>query len=270
MPTYTKHTPGTTSWIDLATPDQDGAKSFYADLFGWTYEDIPIAGTDGQAVYTMASLGGETVAGIFAQPPAMQEQGIPPMWQVYLTVEDADATVDKAKELGATLIQEPFDIEPTPGMNLGRVAVMQDPGGANICLWQPRTHIGSSVKNENGALLWAEDLSGDKDAAVKFYAELFGLTAMSMPGMDEGYYMLLMAGEEACFGVMNMPEQMEGAMPHFGIYMQVTDIDEAVELAASKGATVVNPPMDAPGIGRIAHIRDPQGANLAFTQPEQQ
>lgn len=272
MPTYTKHTPGTASWLDLATTDQDGAKSFYTDLFGWSYQDNPMEVNGEQQMYSMASIGGETVAGIFTQMPQMREQGIPPMWQVYLTVEDVDASAAKAKALGGKITVEPMDVEPMPGMKVGRMAVIQDPGGAHASLWQPFAHIGSSVKMEDGSLHWAENLSGDQDATVKFYTELFGLTSMSMPGMDDGYYMILMAGDEACFGVMNMPKEWKdmNIPPHIAIYMQVADVDKSVELAVSKGATVMNPPMDVPNVGRMAHIHDPQGATLALTTPTEQ
>ena len=271
MPKITEHTPGTPSWFDLGIPDQEAAKSFYAKLFGWTYQDNPME-FDGQTgFYSMAQVDGETTAGIFTLTPEMAG-GMPAQWQVYFTVEDVDATVEKSTELGGTVVQVAFDVEPMPGMVVGRTAVIQDPGGAFACLWQPMAHIGASVKMENGSAHWVECLSGDKDATVKFYTELFGGTAMSMPGMDEGYYMILMIGEEASCGIMDMPPEVaeKGAPPHWCIYFQVPDVDAAIATAEENGATVVNPAFDAPGIGRMGHIQDPQGAVLALTTPSAQ
>jgi predicted enzyme related to lactoylglutathione lyase len=81
----TSYTPGTFSWIDLQTDDLDGAKRFYGDLFGWDYDDIPIG--DG-AVYSMAQLQGRRVAGLGER----QDESIPPHWNCYVTVADADAS----------------------------------------------------------------------------------------------------------------------------------------------------------------------------------
>src|SRR4051794_28359101 len=111
----TSHKPDTFSWADLGTTDAEAAKSFYTALLGWDAVDLPVG--DGMT-YTMLRIGEETVAALYQ---AMQE-GQPPAWLVYVTVEDADATAAKAKELGATLISEPFDV-----MTAGRMAVVQDP-----------------------------------------------------------------------------------------------------------------------------------------------
>src|SRR5947208_458155 len=96
----TQYTPGTFSWADLSTTDQDAAKGFYGELFGWEYTDNPVG--DG-AVYSMATVDGKSVAAISGQPEQQREAGVPPMWNSYVTVASADDAAAKAGELGANV-----------------------------------------------------------------------------------------------------------------------------------------------------------------------
>src|SRR5919204_1141161 len=125
MGTRTEHAPGTFSWVDLTTSDSAAAKRFYAGLFGWELEDNDIPGG---GAYTMCKVDGEYVCAI---PPSTDMA--PPRWNNYVTVAGADEAAAKAKELGATLIEEPFDV-----MDAGRMALLQDPAGATLCVWEAR------------------------------------------------------------------------------------------------------------------------------------
>ena len=70
----TAYTPGTFSWTDLTTTDQDGAKAFYTELFGWEADDNPVG--EGM-VYSMMIVGGKPVAAISPQPQQQREMGAP-------------------------------------------------------------------------------------------------------------------------------------------------------------------------------------------------
>src|SRR5215218_8865604 len=107
MPERTSHAPGTISWADLATTDQEAAKVFYGGLFGWEYDDRPV----GEGItYSMAKLGGRSAAAINAQRDDERAQGIPPHWNVYVTVEDVDAAARAVGEHGGQVLAEPFDV----------------------------------------------------------------------------------------------------------------------------------------------------------------
>jgi predicted enzyme related to lactoylglutathione lyase len=110
---------GAFSWFELMTTDADAAKSFYSQLLGWTTKDMPM----GDMNYTVASVEGEDVGGMMPMPPDAGE--MPPSWGIYITVNDVDATVSKAKELGGKILVEPRDIP-----EVGRFCVIQDPQGA--------------------------------------------------------------------------------------------------------------------------------------------
>src|SRR5439155_15774384 len=73
----TEYTPGTFSWTDLTTTDQDAAKQFYGSLFGWTADDRPVGD---EMVYSMMQVGGKDVAAISPQPQMMRDAGAPPTW----------------------------------------------------------------------------------------------------------------------------------------------------------------------------------------------
>jgi len=107
--------PGAYSWNELVTPDIAAASAFYERVFGW--QAVPFEGMD----YTVFQLDGNGIAGAL-KPPA---EGIPPHWMVYFTVADTDAAAATARELGATVLAEPFDI---PGV--GRIAALADSNGA--------------------------------------------------------------------------------------------------------------------------------------------
>ena len=132
----TSHKPGTFSWTDLATNDAAGAKSFYSSLFGWEYQDAPIP--EG-GVYSMALRDGSEVAAL------SETQDQPPHWNCYVTVESADDATAHARDVGAGVMVDPFDV-----MDVGRMSVITDPAGAALCLWEPRTNIGASLVNAPG------------------------------------------------------------------------------------------------------------------------
>ena len=167
MPVRTSYTQGTPNWVDLQTSNQDAAKAFYSGLFGWTYDDQPMP--DGP-VYSMAMLGGHTVAAIAPQPPEMIAAGAPPMWNTYLAVDSVDDAVAKAEAAGGKVAMAPFDI-----MDAGRMAFVMDPSGAPVALWQANQHIGATLVNEPGTVQWNELITTDPDAPA-FYQSVAGLT----------------------------------------------------------------------------------------------
>ena len=252
MAERSKYAPGTFSWADLATTEQPAAKAFYSALFGWEAEDVPA----GEGVfYSMMRLDGKSVAAIAPQPQQQREAGAPPAWQSYVTVDDADAAVARAKELGGTAHTEAFDV-----MQAGRMAVLQDPHGAFFLIWQPREHIGAALVNSPGTLTWNELSSPDFDVAKTFYGGLFGWTFAPFEGSPEPY-LLIQNGDRGNGGIR--PLTPPGVPPHWLVYFGVADLDAALAKLEELGGTRVTEPIDIQ-VGKIAIVRDPQGAHFAF------
>jgi predicted enzyme related to lactoylglutathione lyase len=248
----TQYTPGTFSWTDLTTPDQEAAKAFYSSLFGWEITDMPV---DETTSYSMAALGGTPVAAISPQPQQQRDNGVPPLWNSYITVDDADAALERARELGATVHAPAFDV-----LQAGRMGVIQDPQGAYFLVWQPRDHIGAGLVNVPGALSWNELGSPDMDGSAQFYGDLFGWTTSPMEG-DMPYLVITTADGHSNGGIRQpMPP---GAPSFWLVYFAVGDIDASVAKVTELGGAALGEPTDI-GIARIAVVTDPQGAVFAL------
>jgi predicted enzyme related to lactoylglutathione lyase len=256
MGTRTSYPPGTFSWVDLSTPDQDGAKKFYGELFGWEYEDNE-AGPG--VVYSMARVGGEYVAAISPPPPGDES---PPHWNNYVTVKDADEIARRAEEVGGTVAGPPFDI-----FESGRMAVLQDPTGAFLMVWQAKDHIGAGRVNEPGCFTWNELATTDIDAAARFYGDLFGWRSEPMDTGGGPAYTVVYVGERSNGGIREQsPEEREaGIPPNWLPYFVVPDsVDATVEQVGGLGGGTLLPPLDMPQGGRIAAVHDPQRAAFAL------
>jgi predicted enzyme related to lactoylglutathione lyase len=247
-----KYTPGTFSWTDLTTTDQDAAKAYYSELFGWETVDMPVG--DG-IVYSMMRIGGKDVAAIAPQPEQQREAGAPPAWNSYITVESADHALGRATQLGATVHAPAFDV-----LDVGRMGVVQDPQGAFFLVWEPKRHVGASLVNAPGALSWNELASPDLDGSAGFYAELFGWKVEPFEGMEMPYMTIQNKDGHANGG---MRPAMENEPPYWLVYFGAEDIDAGLAKASELGGTTLMGPMDI-GMGRIGAAQDPQGAVFAL------
>src|SRR3954447_22659524 len=229
----TQYTPGTFSWADLSTTDQEAAKAFYGGLFGWEADDRP-AGEG--VVYSMMRLDGKDVAAIAPQPQQQRDAGVPPTWNSYVSVEDADAAVARAAELGGTAHTPAFDV-----LEAGRMAVLQDPQGAFFMVWHPRNHFGAALVNAPGALSWNELASPDIDASTRFYGGLFGWTFEEVPGMEQRYLSIKNRGAtNGGIRELSPPD----APPHWLVYFGAEEIDAALARVAELGGTKLAGPID--------------------------
>ncbi len=252
----TQYTPGTFCWTDLTTTDQAAAKGFYGGLFGWQADDIPV----GEGVsYSLLRLDGKAVAAISPQPEQQRAAGVPPTWNSYVSVENADASAQRAAELGASVHAPAFDV-----MDAGRMAVLQDPQGAFVMLWQPRAHFGAQLVNVPGTLVWNELASPDIEASAAFYGELFNWTVTPFEGSAEPY-LTIRTGDANNGGIR--PLSPPGVPPHWLVYFGTEDIETAVGAAGELGGATLVAPMDLP-MGHFAVLRDPQGAVFALYEGE--
>src|SRR3974377_1050308 len=110
-------------WNELMARDVAGAKKFYADTLGWSFDAMPMPGGGS---YWGAKLGAEPVGGIF-DISGREFDGMPEGWMPYIAVDDVDARTKKAVAAGAKVMKPAFDVP-----NVGRIVVLQEPGGAGI------------------------------------------------------------------------------------------------------------------------------------------
>ena len=252
MTEVSRHEPGSFCWAELATTDDVSAKKLYTELFGWTFEDSP-AGPD--MVYTMLKNKGKSVGALYKL--GAQQKGVPPHWNTYVSVASADASAKKAKDLGGKLLMEPFDV-----MDVGRMAIVQDPQGAVVSLWEAKKHIGAELMNEPGSLCWAELDTTDTESAKKFYTGLFGWGTK-----DSEQYTEWLRGGTSIGGMMKIPKEWGPVPPNWLVYFMVADVDASVKKAGELGAGTIVPPTDIPKTGRFAVLHDQQSAVFAIFKP---
>jgi hypothetical protein len=246
---------GQPGWVDLGSSDPTAARAFYAGVFGW---EAMVSDDPAYGGYAMFALGGKEVAGA---GPLMSEQQ-PTAWTVYVLVDDADATAAKVEAAGGTVLAEPFDV-----MDAGRMAIVADPSGGVLGLWQPSTHKGFGLKGAAGSYCWAELNSKDLAKDCAFYASVFGWDPARTAVPDMEYTEFKLNGESIA-GAMPMPAEMPPGTPsHWLVYFAVDDVDATVARLTSLGGGVHHPPDDIPEVGRFAVAHDPQGGVFALLQP---
>jgi predicted enzyme related to lactoylglutathione lyase len=252
MAERTNYAHGVFSWADLSTTDQDAAKRFYGALFGWVADDQPMG--EGMS-YSLMKLGGKDVAAISPQPEQQRDAGVPPTWNSYITVDSADDALTRAKELGATVHADAFDV-----MDVGRMGVVQDPQGAYFLVWEPKNHIGAALINVPGAFTWNELASPDLDASRAFYGDLFGWTTDAMEGGPFPYLVIKTPDGRSNGGIR---PQIPPEPPYWLVYFGVEDAEAGVAKVEELGGSKLAGPMSI-GPGQIAIVQDPQGAVFAF------
>jgi predicted enzyme related to lactoylglutathione lyase len=257
MATVTSHPPGTFCWPELATTDQKSAVTFYRALFAWDVNEQPVGPGE---TYSMFQLQGKPVAAAHTLQAEQRAHDVPPHWGSYISVANADERAKRARQLGATILAEPFDV-----MDVGRMAVVQDPVGAVFMLWQGRRHPGAMILGETGTLCWTELITRDPKAAESFYKQLFGWS--SKLGTDGGteYWELSNSGRPQG-GLMALRPEMGNMPPAWTPYFAVADCDASAKKASQFGGRMYVPPTDIPKVGRFAVLADPQGAMFDIVQ----
>ena len=249
----TTPTPGEPCWIELFTPDTDASAAFYAPLFGWTAGEA----SEEFGGYRMFFHGETPVAGLMVNDGSM---GSPSTWSVYLASDDAAATVAKARASGAEVFAE------MQVGDLGHMAMLRDPAGAMVGVWQPLEFGGTGVHAQVGAPAWFETLSTDYPTSVAFYTDVFGWAAHTMSDTEEFRYTTLGKDEDARAGIMDAAGFLGGEPSRWQFYVQVADTDATVEQAVAAGGTLVQPVDDSP-YGRLAVLRDPVGVQFSVMGP---
>ena len=240
---------GTPCWIDLAASDVGGARPFYETLFGWAMQESPPEAGG----YLVCLKNGRAAAGI--GPKMMPEA--PTAWTTYLATTDVDAVVAKVSANGGQVLAPPMDV-----MDLGRMAICADPGGAHFGLWQPGSFAGAAIVNEPGAYIWGEQLSSSWEASKAFYGALFDWQYNDMSAEGARYASFQVGGRDVGGVGAYGPDDVDRPA-QWWVYFAVDDTDEAVDQVVKLGGDVIRPPEDTP-YGRMATVADDQGATFCL------
>ncbi|MDR3661255.1 MAG: VOC family protein [Mycobacterium sp.] len=247
MATRTATPLGAPVWIDLATSDLGGAQAFYRTVFGW---DLEVAGPE-YGGYVNALRDGQYVGGLMASDPAWNA---PSAWTVYLHTADIQATIDAAVAAGATNCVPAIEVP-----EKGWMAMLTDPTGASVGLWQPTGHQGFGVVDAAGAPVWFQLTTNDFAKATDFYTKVFGWQLQVEADSDEFRYSNAVFDGEPLIGVMDgsVIPGLEGST--WSCFLGSADVDKTIELVTANGGSVVRGAEDTP-YGRLAAVTDPAGA----------
>jgi predicted enzyme related to lactoylglutathione lyase len=193
----------------------------------------------------MFMLQGKQVAGLGPQ----MNTDMPPFWTVYVTVADADATLEAVTANGGTIVMGPMDV-----FDAGRMGVIQDPMGSYTSIWQALGTIGAQLVNEPGTFAWNELATTDLAAANRFYGAVFGW-GLHPDGSGEHSSLYTVGSEMACGAHV----AGEGEFPAWSVWFASADCDASVAKVEELGGSLIVPPNDME-FGRGAVVADPQGA----------
>jgi predicted enzyme related to lactoylglutathione lyase len=118
---------GTIGWTDLTVPDAVAVSDFYAKVAGWTATPMSMGDYDD---FVMMTPGGEAVGGVCHARG--RNAALPPVWMVYITVADLDASLAACTAGGGRIVAEPRS-----GGETARYAIIADPAGATVALFDP-------------------------------------------------------------------------------------------------------------------------------------
>lgn len=254
MPVVDVYPIGSFSWLELATSRPSPAADFYAVLMGWGFKESERYGPGETMLATMP--GGNIVCGVGSM---LQTDGLP-SWTLFVNVQDVAATAAQAVSLGGTVVVDAMD-------HLGaRIAIVKDPHGAFVGLWQAGDFGGLEVNNEPGAMMWAEYCSRQPNESLEFYCSLFGwegdadqhnnkYTLLRNPRIETDVVEARYVG-----GMVAMDETWDTDVPHHWIpYFEVASLDTSLSKFRELGGKQVTPEMKIPD-GKFVVANDPQDA----------
>jgi predicted enzyme related to lactoylglutathione lyase len=256
QPASTEHHAGKIVWADLITPDLDGARRFYGELFGWTFHDAAA----NEADYTVAYVGRQPVAGLVhrAMPAGEKRQ---PAWLTFIAVRDVDATRRLALAHGAKILAEPRNYP-----NRGTQAVFADPQGAVFAVLASSAGDPPDVLPAPGKWIWSSLITRDADTDAAFYQTVIGYDVFETPGAQGAQHLVLSSDDFARASANPFPANAEHHRAHWLDFIRVANVaDTAAKAGALGGRVLVEPRTDRHG-GRIAVLEDPAGARFGVME----
>jgi predicted enzyme related to lactoylglutathione lyase len=245
---------GRFAWYELITTDVAAAQAFYTKVVGWGAQDASTLGLP----YTLFTAGKVPVSGLMNLPDEGRKKGATPRWMGYVGVRDVDATADRLKTLGGAVYVPPTN------SNIGRISVVADPQTADLALVQglktgQRASLGLGKPGQVG---WHELLASDWRKAFAFYGELFGWKRADAEAGSGNSYQLFSAGGQMIGGIST--KLRTDPVPYWVYYINVDDIEAALERVKTAGGRIFERPVQTPGGSWIVRCGDPQGAAFAL------
>jgi predicted enzyme related to lactoylglutathione lyase len=264
---FESYPPGVPCWVDTITDDLPAAQRFYGGLFGWEFAGPGPTPGEPPGEYFVARVSGLEVGGIGRLGDGVVPP--PPGWTTHVAVASADEAAADASAAGGTVLLEPVDAAPA-----GRMAIVADPAGAALCLWQAGVRAGAQLVNAPSA--WAMSLltTPDPEGAQAFYGRLFGWEAEAFPDGGPGVSLFRLPGYVGGEPDQPVPRDVVAAMmalpdgsgpATWNLDFWIADADQAVAAAPGLGGNVIAEAADAPPFRR-AVLAAPDGATFSVSE----
>jgi len=250
MARFSSYPAGVPCFVDVFSPDPDAARRFYEAIFGWEFAGPGPMPGDPPGDYYVARVRDADVAGVGSMPSPQT----PIAWNTHVAAEDVEAVAELAQTAGGSVLVEPVDAPPA-----GRLAVIADPAGAAVTVWQAGSRHGAEVVNEPSA--WAMSLlsTPDPETAAEFYETVFGWQREPFGDAGPGVSLFRLPGYVGGEPSQPVPRDVVAAMaavpdPNapaaWSVDFWIADAEAAAAAAPGLGGSVIAPPQDAPPFRR--------------------
>jgi predicted enzyme related to lactoylglutathione lyase len=249
----TNYTRGRFVWHELMTPDVEGSKKFYAELFGWTFDERPMPGGM-PGVYPTITKDNRPLGGVVSLE-MLKKEGVPPHWMGYVSVANVDESAAATKANSGNVGVEPMDI-PT----VGRMSVIGDPQHAYSSALNLETGDPEPMERPGvGMFCWDQLNTTDVGGAAAFYQKVYVWTKEPFaPGSEMSVFK---ASGVPVASVMQAPE---GVPAHWLTYVVVESLAAGRDKVVELGGKVMVEEIPVPEVGTIAVVQDQVGAMIGL------
>jgi len=244
--------PGKFVWADLVTDDVAAAQKFYAQLFGWTFQNL-----DG---YAIAAHDERPLCGMF-QRAKPADASAKPRWFGYLSVANVARAEQAVTKAGGKVLAAPIKMP-----DRGEQAVFADPEGAVFGVVKSSAGDPEDFLADPGDWIWIQLLSRDGKKAAEFYRAVGGYKVIENTASNRLSDYVLASKGYARATVKTLPGAYAQVQPNWLPFVRVKNVGEAVELAKQLGGRTLIEPKPERFDGKVAVIADPTGAAIGLLE----
>ena len=244
--------PGKFVWADLVTDDLPAARTFYSDLFGWTFQTI--------GTYTVMANLERPICGLF-QRPRPKEGSAQPRWFGYISTSNVGRSERTVTKSGGRVLFPPQEFP-----KRGEQAVFADPEGAVFGVVKSSSGDPEDLLAEPGDWIWIQLLSRDARKAAEFYRSVAGYEIVGNTSSNRLSDYVLTSEGYARATIRTIPKANTQVQPTWLPFVRVKKISESLDRAKQLGGKVLIEPKPEVFDGKACVIADPTGAAVGLLE----
>lgn len=249
---------GTFCYCELSTVEYENSKEFYKNIFDWEVKE-----NNEFLKYTVFCKNENILLGMYDSDDEQLEIDFSGTWTPFISVVDIEKTIEKAVKNGGECLQESFEAD-----NYGKAAIIKDPTGALISLWQANEYIGSKLQREENTMSWCELHTTDIKTASEFYKKVF-LWKAEPHKIENELYINFKKGSNYIAGMKEIEKETGIKNPIWLMYIEVGNCQKIYKKALKLGAKGIQAPKvnkESFGLVETAILSDISGTVFAIGQ----